>query len=154
MHLFLFIRTRVFSFAITALLTLFLIVKIISLVLYWKESVPVSPGVLKIHPVEPFDNRLIQDIAFFNKAEGESPYRVGEHLPDNDTLYKAPLSKISARLTGVIDGEKGIAIINNGGKQSSYYCGDNIGQGLKLVKIFSDRIIIINNDHYEALILN
>ncbi|HEN3638965.1 type II secretion system protein N [Yersinia enterocolitica] len=107
------------------------------------------------------NNKLLQQLKLFDTATGEdisSSFRVGTMLPDDDQLINAPISTIGVRLTGILTGpdrRKAIAIIEKNQIQNSYGYEDLLpDMRSRIVRIFTDRVIIDNEGNYEALLLN
>lgn len=84
---------------------------------------------------------------------GPLAFRVGVLSPDSPRLREAPPTLLKARLTGLLSGPRGIAIIEQGGRQQSYGPGDRLAANAELVRIFHDRIIISRQGQYESLLL-
>lgn len=106
----------------------------------------------------PLDTAALAKLTLFaapaaTVENGPRAFRVGILPPDSPRLRDAPPSLLNARLTGVLSGPRGIAIVEQGGRQQSYGPGDRLATNTELIRIFHDRIIISRQGQYESLLL-
>lgn len=87
-------------------------------------------------------------------TDSATAFRVGVIEPDSPLLIHAPESSLQARLTGVLSGLHGIAVVEYAGQQQSYLIGEKVAGEASVVRILNDRIIISHQGQYEALLLN
>uniref|UniRef100_UPI0035C6F0AB type II secretion system protein N n=1 Tax=Serratia quinivorans TaxID=137545 RepID=UPI0035C6F0AB len=123
----------------------------------WPQAISVSrPPVPAASVPAPLDVAALQQLALFQTPSNNGPaaFRVGAIDLSSPQLRNAPISTIKARLTGVISGSRGIAVVEFANRQGSYGPGDTLAGEAELVRIFSDRIIISRRGQYEALPLN
>jgi len=102
------------------------------------------------------DSAALANLHLFKPAQatGPSAFRVDAIDVASPQLRNAPLSLLDARLTGVLSGPQGIAVVEYAKRQNSYVAGDTLADQAKIVRIFSDRIIISRQGQYEALALH
>ena len=62
-------------------------------------------------------------------------------------------SQLAFKLAGVVSGDKGQIVIEDGGKQSNYRIGEDIAPGVRLQAVFADHIVILRNGKPEKVAL-
>ncbi|BEM57045.1 hypothetical protein SME22J_09060 [Serratia marcescens] len=124
----------------------------------WPQPMPpIRPPASVAPPVAtPLDIAALAQVTLFQPPPpgGPAAFRVGTLDPSSPQLRAAPLSALNARLTGVISGPRGLAVVEIANRQSSYGLGDTLAGEAEVVRLFSDRIIISRRGQYEALPLN
>ena len=104
----------------------------------------------------PLDVRALLQLALFGKAEAPAVKRpvAGSSTRQQDM----PRTRLNLTLTGVLasnQAERSIAIIINGGEESSYGIGDLVtGTQARLQDILPDRVILDNQGQDETLMLD
>lgn len=80
-----------------------------------------------------------------------------QSVGDNDSLLlAAPRARLNERLVGILTSsnpDKNIAIVDGGGKQSSYGLSDKIAGKFAILRIFDDRVVINEDGFYATLLL-
>lgn len=115
-----------------------------------------TPPLISATP--PLDTASLAKLALFSAPaaaveNGPLAFRVGILSPDSPRLRDAPPTALKARLTGLLSGQRGIAIVEQSGRQQSYGPGDRLARNAELIRIFHDRIIISRQGQYESLLL-
>jgi len=104
----------------------------------------------------PLDVRSLLQLALFGKAEAPAVKRpvAGSSVRQQDM----PRTRLNLTLTGVLasnQADRSIAIIINGGEESSYGIGDLVtGTQARLQDILPDRVILDNQGQDETLMLD
>jgi general secretion pathway protein C len=62
-------------------------------------------------------------------------------------------SQLAFKLAGVVSGDAGQIVIEDGGKQSNYRVGEDIASGVRLQAVFADHIVILRNGTPEKIAL-
>ena len=104
----------------------------------------------------PLDVRSLLQLALFGKAEAPAAKR--PVAGSSDRQQAMPRTRLNLTLTGVLasnQADRSIAIIINGGEESSYGIGDLVtGTQARLRDILPDRVILDNQGQDETLMLD
>lgn len=104
----------------------------------------------------PLDVRSLLQLALFGKAEAPAAKR--PVVGSADRQQTMPRTRLNLTLTGVLasnQADRSIAIIINGGQESSYGIGDLVaGTQARLQDILPDRVILDNQGQDETLMLD
>ena len=104
----------------------------------------------------PLDVRSLLQLALFGKAEAPAAKR--PVAGSSDRQQAMPRTRLNLTLTGVLasnQADRSIAIIINGGEESSYGIGDLVtGTQARLQDILPDRVILDNQGQDETLMLD
>ncbi len=104
----------------------------------------------------PLDVRSLLQLALFGKAEAPAAKR--PVAGSSDRQQAMPRTRLNLTLTGVLasnQADRSIAIIINGGQESSYGIGDLVtGTQARLRDILPDRVILDNQGQDETLMLD
>ena len=104
----------------------------------------------------PSDVRSLLQLALFGKAEAPAAKR--PVAGSSDRQQAMPRTRLNLTLTGVLasnQADRSIAIIINGGEESSYSIGDLVtGTQARLRDILPDRVILDNQGQDETLMLD
>ena len=104
----------------------------------------------------PLDVRSLLQLALFGKAEAPAAKR--PVAGSSDRQQAMPRTRLNLTLTGVLasnQADRSIAIIINGGEESSYSIGDLVtGTQARLRDILPDRVILDNQGQDETLMLD
>lgn len=104
----------------------------------------------------PLDVRSLLQLALFGKADAPATKR--PVASSSDRQQTMPRTRLNLTLTGVLasdQAERSIAIIINGGEESSYGIGDLVtGTQARLQDILPDRVILDNQGQDETLMLD
>lgn len=104
----------------------------------------------------PLDVRSLLQLALFGKAEAPAAKR--PVAGSSDRQQAMPRTRLNLTLTGVLasnQADRSIAIIINGGEESSYGIGDRVtGTQARLRDILPDRVILDNQGQDETLMLD
>ena len=104
----------------------------------------------------PLDVRSLLQLALFGKAEAPAAKR--PVAGSSDRQQAMPRTRLNLTLTGVLasnQADRSIAIIINGGEESSYSIGDLVtGTQARLQDILPDRVILDNQGQDETLMLD
>ncbi|MBS3050497.1 type II secretion system protein N [Enterobacter mori] len=86
----------------------------------------------------------------------ESPFSVTLLSPDDPTIFNAPRTALPMRITGLVIGDDerlSTAIIEHNARQESYHLDSLLADGkARVVRLFADRVIIVHQGKYEALL--
>ncbi len=86
-----------------------------------------------------------------------SPFSVTLLTPDDPAIFNAPRTTLPMRITGLVIGDderQSIAIIEHNARQQSYHQDSLLADGkARVVRLFADRVIIVHQGKYEALLL-
>ncbi|QBC03369.1 type II secretion system protein N [Enterobacter cloacae] len=121
------------------------------------EDIPSSSPVPMASIPPAVDMQALATLKLFQQSSltfKDNHFRVSVMKPDSPRLRDAPLTTLNARLTGVISGPEGIAIVEQEKTQRSYQPGEKLSAEASVVSIFNDRVIINHRGQYEALHLN
>ena len=120
----------------------------------------ITSGVIPFKKDEASSQLALTELPLFKNKKNvlSDEWAVGpDPLPDG-VLMNAPLAENAIKLTGTLAGsdcQKSIAIIEMNGIQRSYTCFDHLeNNNQKIIRIFSDKVIIDNNGYYESLQIN
>jgi len=104
----------------------------------------------------PLDVRSLLQLALFGKADAPATKRPA--ASSSDRQQTMPRTRLNLTLTGVLasnQADRSIAIIINGGEESSYGIGDLVtGTQARLRDILPDRVILDNQGQDETLMLD
>lgn len=106
--------------------------------------------------------KKIKELALFSSQSppnnGSLALMEKNNYPTDDySLYHSPLYDGEEKIVGLVtssDPLKSISVIKINNKQDSYIIGDLINNdGVQIIKIFNDRVIVKKNTEYLAMIL-
>ncbi|YCH30145.1 hypothetical protein M1D48_18770 [Erwinia sp. D4-22] len=92
-----------------------------------------------------------------NTAEYNQRYALSANELTEAFYLSCPSAKLSARVSGLLSGDninKNVAVIHYQGKEESYGINDSIGEGVTLIRIFPDRVIVNEHGYCAALLMN
>jgi hypothetical protein len=118
--------------------------------LYLQQQSAVPPAIPVLDTIGLSQLNLFQS----PQTSGPAAFRVGAISEASSQLRNAPISTLNARLTGLLSGPHGMAVIQYANNQSTYTLGDTLAGEVKLIRIFNDRIVISRRGQYEALLLD
>ena len=110
------------------------------------ESLTQTQAPAQTTPDTPDVGAQIADLHLFGQPAVEPP------TTPTDTK-NLQTSQLAFKLAGVVSGEAGQIVIEDGGKQSNYRVGEDIAAGVRLQAVFADHIVILRNGTPEKIAL-
>ncbi|CAI1927224.1 Cholera toxin secretion protein epsC [Serratia quinivorans] len=97
-------------------------------------------------------------LLFQKELTTSTVFKEGRISLDNPILQQAPITALNLRLNGLLRSsieENTLVIIEQNKKQHSYAIDETLANtSATIVRVFPDRVIIKNNENYEAILLN